>query len=72
MQKEKRVWAVKIENRGRITVPKELLDLLGIKPDDMLAFVREDEGAVYVGRAQIQVEIPFAQKAEGKVKVEKS
>jgi len=65
------MWAVKIDERGRITIPKDLLDLLGFKPDDILVFVREDEGPVYVGRGQFQVEIPFAQKSEEKVKVEK-
>jgi hypothetical protein len=37
-----------------------------------LVFVREDEGPVYVGKGQFQVEIPFAQKSEEKVGVEKT
>jgi len=66
------MWAVKIDERGRITIPKELLELLGFKPDDILVFVREDKGPIYVGRGQFQVEIPFAQKSEEKVNVEKT
>jgi AbrB family looped-hinge helix DNA binding protein len=69
---EKRVWAVKIDERGRMTIPKDLLDLLGIKPDGILAFVREGEGPLYVGRAQFQVEIPFLQKSEEKAEIKKT
>ncbi|MDI6905014.1 MAG: AbrB/MazE/SpoVT family DNA-binding domain-containing protein [Candidatus Bathyarchaeia archaeon] len=66
MQKEKRVWAVKLDERGRTTIPKDLLDLLGIRTGDIMAFIREDEGPVYVGKAELQVQVPFAQKVEGK------
>jgi len=62
MEQKRSVWAVKIDERGRITVPKDLLDLLGITSNDTLAFVREDEGPIYVGKAQFQVEIPFTRK----------
>lgn len=70
--KEKKVWAVKIDQRGRTTIPKDLLELLGIKAGDIMAFMREDEGPIYVGKAELKVEIPFAQKLEGKMKVEKT
>jgi AbrB family looped-hinge helix DNA binding protein len=66
MAQEKHMWAVKIDERGRITIPKDLLELLGFKPDDIVVFVRENEGPVYVGRGQFQVEIPFAQTSEEK------
>jgi AbrB family looped-hinge helix DNA binding protein len=64
MGKEKRMWAAKVDERGRITIPKDLLDLLGFKPDDILVFVKEDKGPVFVGRGQFQLEVPFAQKSE--------
>jgi AbrB family looped-hinge helix DNA binding protein len=71
MAKEKRMWAAKVDERGRITIPKDLLDLLGFKPDDILVFVKEDKGPVCVGRGQFQVEIPFAQKSEESPRVKK-
>jgi len=61
------MWGVKIDERGRITIPKDLLELLGFKPDDILVFVREDEGPVCVGKGQFQVEIPFVQSRKKKV-----
>ena len=72
MQKEKRVWAVKIDERGRTTIPKDLLELLGIKAGDIMAFMRENEGPIYVGKAELKVEIPFAKKLEKKMEVEKT
>jgi AbrB family looped-hinge helix DNA binding protein len=71
MQKE-RVWAVKVDERGRTTIPKELLKLLGIKAGDVMVFAREDEGPIYVGRAELKIEIPFAKKLEGKIKAKKN
>lgn len=65
MERKKSVWAVKIDERGRITIPKDLLDMLGITSGDSLAFVREDEGPICVGKVQFQVEIPFTRKPEG-------
>ena len=59
----KRVWAVKVDERGRTTIPKDLLELLRIKSGDIMAFVREDEGPVYVGKAQLDISIPFTSKA---------
>jgi AbrB family looped-hinge helix DNA binding protein len=70
MTQERCVWAVKIDERGRITMPKDLLELLGFKPDDIVVFVREDEGPICVGKGQFQVEIPFAQKPMEKGAVE--
>jgi AbrB family looped-hinge helix DNA binding protein len=64
MEQKRRVWAVKIDERGRITVPKDLLDLLGMSSNDTLAFVKEDEGPIYVGKARFEVEIPFSGKTE--------
>jgi AbrB family looped-hinge helix DNA binding protein len=69
MQKEKRVWAVKLDERGRTTIPKALLDVLGIKPGEIMAFVREDEGPVYVGKAELQVKVPFTKKT-GRERIE--
>jgi AbrB family looped-hinge helix DNA binding protein len=65
MEKKKSVWAVKIDERGRITIPKDLLDTLGITSGDSLAFVREEEGPICVGKVRVQVEIPFTKKPEG-------
>lgn len=70
MEQKKLVWAVKIDERGRITVPKDLLDLLGITANDILAFVKEDDGPIYVGKGQFRIEIPFAKKPEKKFKAE--
>ncbi|MGD0027442.1 MAG: AbrB/MazE/SpoVT family DNA-binding domain-containing protein [Candidatus Bathyarchaeia archaeon] len=64
MAEKRLVWAVKIDERGRITVPKDLLDLLGMTSKDTLAFIKEDEGPIYLGKARLQVEIPFAKKHE--------
>jgi AbrB family looped-hinge helix DNA binding protein len=64
MEPKKSIWAVRIDERGRITVPKELLELLGITSNDALVFIRENEGPVYVGKAQFQIEIPFIKKPE--------
>lgn len=69
---KERVWAVKIDERGRTTIPKELLKLLGIKTGDIMIFAREDEGPIYVGRAELKIEIPFAKKLEGKIKAKKN
>jgi len=55
-------WAVRIDDRGRITLPKELLKILGLKPGDLIAFVKEENGPVYVGRAKLQIEVPFLEK----------
>lgn len=68
---KERVWAVKIDERGRTTIPKELFKLLGIKAGDIMVFVREDEGPIYVGRAELKIEIPFAKKSEEKIKAKK-
>lgn len=37
----KKVWSVKIDKNGRITVPASLRDLLGISADDWMEFVVE-------------------------------
>lgn len=58
--KEKRIWAAKIDERGRTTIPKDLLELLQINLGDILAFVKEGEGPIYVGKAQLDVTIPFS------------
>ncbi len=71
MQKE-RVWAVKIDERGRTTLPKELLRLLGIKAGGIMVFTRDDEGPIYVGRAELKIEIPFAKKLEGKIEAKRN
>ncbi len=67
MHKE-RVWAVKVDERGRTTIPKELLTLLGIKAGDIMVFAKEAEGPIYVGRAELKIDIPFAKKLEGKTR----
>jgi AbrB family looped-hinge helix DNA binding protein len=72
MRKEKRVWAVKIDERGRTTIPKGLLKLLGIEAGDIMVFAREDEGPVYVGRAELKIAIPFAKKVDEKTKAKKN
>jgi AbrB family looped-hinge helix DNA binding protein len=68
MEQKKSMWAVKVDERGRITVPKELLELLGMTSNDTLAFVRENEGPIYVGKAQFQVEIPFIRSPGGETR----
>ena len=68
MEQERSIWAVKIDERGRITVPKELLELLGMTSNDTLVFVRENEGPIHVGKAQFQIEIPFIRKLEDETK----
>jgi len=62
--KEKRVWAAKIDERGRTTIPKDLLELLQIDSGDVMAFVKEGEGPVYVGKAKLDVTIPFSKSSE--------
>ena len=56
--REERTWAVKIDERGRITLPKEVMEALGLRPGDIMAFVRRGDGPIYVGKARIEVEIP--------------
>jgi AbrB family looped-hinge helix DNA binding protein len=70
--REERVWAVKIDERGRTTIPKDLLELLGVKPGGVMVFAREDEGPIYVGRAELKIDIPFAEKSKKQIKAEKS
>ncbi len=71
MQRE-RVWAAKIDDRGRTTIPKDLLELLGIQAGEIMVFVRENEGPIYVGKAELKIEIPFAKEAARNIRVEKN
>jgi AbrB family looped-hinge helix DNA binding protein len=61
-------WAVKIDERGRTTIPKDLLKLLGIKAGEIMIFARDGEGPIYVGKAELKIEIPFSGMREGKAK----
>ncbi len=62
--REKKTWAVKIDERGRITLPKELMEVLRLRPGDIVAFVRRGDGPIYVGKARIEVEIPGLKEEE--------
>jgi AbrB family looped-hinge helix DNA binding protein len=69
---DERVWAVKIDERGRTTIPKDLLKLLGIGTGEIMVFAREGNGPIYVGRAELKIEIPFTGKLERKTKAKTS
>ena len=58
--------AVHIDERGRTTIPKRVLDILGVRPGGIMVFSRDGDGPFYVGRGELRVEIPFLQKAKGK------
>lgn len=64
---ERRVWAITIDDRRRITLPKDLLEILCLKPGDIIVFVRNGEGPVYVGRATLKIEIPYMEKKSKEV-----
>jgi AbrB family looped-hinge helix DNA binding protein len=65
--KEKKVMlAVHIDERGRTTLPKQMLELLGIKPGGILVFSREGDGPFFVGKGELKVDIPFLQKSKAK------
>jgi AbrB family looped-hinge helix DNA binding protein len=56
---KKCVWAVKVDARGRATIPKDLLELLQIGSGDIMVFAKENEGPIYVGKAKLDIDIPF-------------
>lgn len=58
--------AVHIDERGRTTIPKKILEFLGIEPGGIMVFSREGDGPFYVGRGELKVEVPFLQKPKGK------
>jgi AbrB family looped-hinge helix DNA binding protein len=58
--------AVRVDERGRTTIPKRLLELLGVRPGGLMVFSREDDGPFYVGKGELKVDIPFLQKGKGK------
>ncbi len=65
--KEKKVLlAVHIDERGRTTIPKPMLELLGIEPGGIMVFSREGDGPFFVGKGELKVDIPFLQKSKGK------
>jgi len=65
--KERRVvLAVHIDERGRTTIPKSMLELLGIEPGGIMVFSREGDGPFFVGKGELKVDIPFLQKSKGK------
>jgi AbrB family looped-hinge helix DNA binding protein len=65
--KEKRlVLAVHIDERGRTTIPKPVLELLGIQPGGIMVFSREGNGPFFVGKGELKVDIPFLEKGKGK------
>ena len=57
---------VRVDERGRTTIPKEMLKLLGIQPGGIMVFSREDDGPFYVGRGELKIDIPFLQKEKGR------
>ena len=65
--KEKKVLlAVHIDERGRTTIPKSMLELLGIEPGGIMVFSREGDGPFFVGKGELKVDIPFLQKSKGR------
>ena len=66
MTKKKTHLVVRIDERGRTTIPKEMLKLLGIQPGGIMVFSREDDGPFYVGRGELKIDIPFLQKEKGR------
>lgn len=46
-----RVPTAEVRSRGRLTLPKELLDGLGVKPGEKLSFDLQVDGAVIVRAA---------------------
>jgi len=52
-----RSFGSNMTSKGQVTVPKEIRDLLGLKPGDRVAFVIEGDGRARVFRADDDAEI---------------
>ncbi|HEV2119172.1 MAG TPA: AbrB/MazE/SpoVT family DNA-binding domain-containing protein [Candidatus Bathyarchaeia archaeon] len=66
MKEKKVLLAVHIDERGRTTIPKRILELLGIQPGGIMVFSRQGDGPFFVGKGELKVDIPFLQKSRGK------
>ena len=41
----------RLTSKGQVTVPKEIRDALGLRPGDLVRFVLDDIGTVFIDRA---------------------
>lgn len=44
------MWIAKLFSQGRITVPKEVRERLGLRPGDRVEFIRDGDGTVLIRR----------------------
>jgi AbrB family looped-hinge helix DNA binding protein len=49
---DKTIYKTRLRNKGQVTVPQEIRNLLGIEEGDDLLFYADDTGRVVVSRAQ--------------------
>ncbi len=50
---DKTIYKTRLRNKGQVTVPQEIRNLLGIEEGDDLLFYTDEAGRVVVSRAQI-------------------
>ncbi len=47
-------WIARVSAKGQVTIPKEVRELLGIKPGDFVAFIARD-GEIVLKKARVEV-----------------
>ena len=50
---DKTIYKTRLRNKGQVTVPQEVRNLLGVEEGDDLLFYSDEAGRVVVSRAQI-------------------
>jgi AbrB family looped-hinge helix DNA binding protein len=50
---DKTIYKTRLRNKGQVTVPQEIRNLLGVEEGDDLLFYTDEAGRIVVSRAQI-------------------